>query len=478
MSLTIVGLGPGDPEDVTRRAWRILQDAERLYIRTVWHPAAEALERPYTSFDALYDKAEDFESVYTQIVRQLLAEAQTSDIVYAVPGHPLVGENTVTALLNENNGSVAIKIIEGLSFIEPSLSILGIDGMAGLQIHDAAEIAQMYHPPLNPAQSALIGQVYNQFIASDLKLTLMNQYPDEHPAILLHGAGTAEAVREDIKLYEIDRSQHISHMTTLYLPPLSIHSSIEAFQETIAHLRSPEGCPWDRKQTHQSLRPYLLEETYEVLEALDNEDYDALQDELGDLLLQVVLHSQVAIDEGNFTMADIVAGINAKIIRRHPHVWGDVDVQDEADLHRVWEAKKQEEKADAPKASTSLLDGIPPALPALMTAAKIQKKVAKVGFDWDDIAAVIDKIMEEIDEVKQAGSHNEQQAEIGDLLFAVVNWSRWLDIDPEIALREANERFKKRFAYIETHAPKPLGEMTLEELDALWNQAKEAKNPT
>jgi tetrapyrrole methylase family protein/MazG family protein len=392
----------------------------------------------------------------------------------------LVGEQTVTLLLAKADGlGIPVEIVDGLSFIEPSLSMLGIDGMAGLQIHDAAEIAAMHHPPLNPDQPVILGQVYSRAVASDLKLTLMNQYPDDHPVVLLHGAGLPEAQREELKLFEVDRSPQVGHLTTLYLPPLATASSMERFQETIAHLRAPEGCPWDRNQTHQSLRPYLLEETYEVLEALDNGDPQALCEELGDLLLQVVLHSQVAVDEGTFKLTDIVAGINAKIIRRHPHVWGDAVVRDESDLNVVWRQQKAAEKANNGSKPESILDGIPPALPALAQAYAIQKKAAGVGFDWETIDPVIDKIAEEIEEIKTAESEQDRAAEIGDLLFTVVNWARWLKIDPETALREANGRFRVRFRYIEEQARqqgRDLKEMSLAEMDALWNEAKTQGN--
>jgi tetrapyrrole methylase family protein/MazG family protein len=311
-----------------------------------------------------------------------------------------------------------------------------------------------------------------------VKLTLTNQYPDAHPVVLLHGAGLPDAVREDLPLYEIDRSPHLAHLTTLFVPPLTVASSMERFQETIAHLRAPEGCPWDRKQTHQSLRPYLLEESAEVLDALDSGDMESLCEELGDLLLQVVLHSQVAIDEGNFTMADIVAGINAKIIRRHPHVWGDVEVNDVDDLKRVWQQQKDAEKSHDLHAE-SKLDGVPKALPALAQATAYQKKAAKVGFDWPSIEPVIDKVMEEIDEIKTAATEEERSSEIGDLLFAVVNWARWHDIDAETALRETNGRFRARFGYIEDQARatgRDLPDMSLDEMDALWDEAKQQGN--
>jgi len=243
----------------------------------------------------------------------------------------------------------------------------------------------------------------------------------------------------------------------------------------MAHLRSPEGCPWDRDQDHLTLRPYLLEEAYEVLEALDAGDVDALREELGDLLLQVVFHTQVAIDQGEFRMPEVIGYINRKLIHRHPHVWGDVSVNDSSDVARNWEAIKQQERRDNGKARQSLLDGVSRALPALAQAYNYQERAARVGFDWEQIEPVIDKIREEIDEIRAAPDPEQRAGEIGDLLFALVNWIRWMGVEPETALREANRRFYRRFHYIEQAAERTgraLSQMSLAEMDALWDEAK------
>jgi tetrapyrrole methylase family protein/MazG family protein len=253
-------------------------------------------------------------------------------------------------------------------------------------------------------------------------------------------------------------------------------SSFEQFQEVIAHLRAPEGCPWDREQTHRSLRQYLLEEAHEVLEAIDAGDSKALAEELGDLLLQVVLHTQIAIDDGEFRMGEVISYINRKLIRRHPHVWGDVAVSGAGDVLRNWEALKAEEQAEnGGKQRESLLDGVPKGLPALLQAYQYQAKAAKPGFDWDKVEDVVAKVREEIDELAAADSDEEQAKEAGDLLFAVVNWLRWLKVEPESALREANAKFYRRFRYIEEAVAengKPMKEHSLAELDALWDEAK------
>ncbi|GAB4519868.1 MAG: nucleoside triphosphate pyrophosphohydrolase [Anaerolineae bacterium] len=493
MKLTIVGLGPGELDDLSRKAWRVLKQARVVYLRTTHHqcvpclPQNDAITRDaitYHSFDSLYEAHDRFEDVYSAIVETLLAAAQTADVVYAVPGDPMVGESTTQRLLKAApEAGIEVEIVNGISFIEPMLRLAGIDALDGLQIFDGLEIAAMHHPPINPDMPALVGQVYSRHVASNVKLTLMNQYPDDFRVKLIHGAGTDHVIVEDLPLYEIDRSAQIQHMTSLYVPALGDMASFERFQEIIAHLRAPEGCPWDQKQTHDSLRKYLLEETYEVLEAIDAGDARALAEELGDLLLQIVLHTQIAIDDGEFNMVDVLRHINHKMIRRHPHVWSTVTVEGADEVVTNWEAIKQQEKAAKGIAAadfSSVLDGIPKGLPALMQADKYQAKAARVGFDWDDIAPVRAKIDEEIAEVEallgdaSANAH-ELHKEMGDLLFSVVNWARWLKIEPETALREANARFYRRFTFVEQAAAKSgklMEEHTLAELDVFWAQAK------
>ncbi len=473
MTITIIGLGPGDPELLTRRAWRVLGESREVYLRTARHPGVEALPpTTYHNFDDWYDRADDFDSLYREIAEEIVRLGERPDgVVYAVPGHPLVGETTVSlivALAKER--AVPVTIVDGLSFIEPTLAALKLDGLDGLQLQDAVDVGRMHHPPLDPDVPAILAQVYSRAVASDVKLTLANQYPDDHPVVLVHGAGTPHEELEPVALYEMDHSQKIGHLTSLYVPPLAQPGSFERFQETIAHLRAPEGCPWDRKQTHQSLREYLLEEAYEVLEALDADDPDKLREELGDLLLQIVLHSQIAVEEAEFHMADVIAHVNAKMIERHPHVWGDVKVSGAEEVVNNWDQIKRHAQDDGAK--KSILDGVPKALPALAQAQAYQSRAARVGFDWAKIQDVIDTLQEEIRELQASENADERRKELGDVLFSVVNVARWYDVDPEVALRETNRKFVRRFRYIEQYADRDLKDMTLQELDDLWNAAK------
>jgi tetrapyrrole methylase family protein/MazG family protein len=479
MTLTIVGLGPGHIDDLTRRAWRALETATTVYLRTERHPCVPHLPpgAAYHSFDSAYEQFERFEQVYAAIVERVLAAARAGDVVYAVPGDPLVAESTVKQLIERARAeNIPFEVLNGVSFIEPTLALLGVDALDGLQIHDALTLAQMHHPPLNPDYPALLAQVYSRAVASDVKLTLMNEYADDFEVALVGGAGTDAARVEWLPLYEIDRADWIDHLTALYIPARGGMSSFQQFQEIIAHLRAPEGCPWDREQTHGSLRRYLLEETYEVLEAVDNDDMPALAEELGDLLLQVVLHTQIAIDDGDFVMGDVLRHVNTKMVRRHPHVFGDGAANTAGEVLVNWEAIKQQEKADNGKPPhDSLLDGVPKGLPALMQAVEYQRKAAKPGFDWEHIDDVIAKVREEIDELAEADGEAHRAEEMGDLLFVLVNWARWLKIDPETALRQANAKFYRRFHYIEQQVKargQRLDDYTLAQMDALWDEAK------
>lgn len=248
-------------------------------------------------------------------------------------------------------------------------------------------------------------------------------------------------------------------------------ATFEAFRRIVAILRSPEGCPWDRRQTHESLKPYLIEEAYETVQALDAADTDKLCEELGDVLLQIGLHVQIAEEHGEFEMADVLRKINEKLIRRHPHVFGEVKVADEAEVMQNWEEIKRGEG----KIERSLLEGIPLGIPALAYSQIVQQRAARVGFDWDAVDGALEKVNEELKEIREAGTHAERVHEFGDLLFALANVARWMDIDLESALRQANDRFRRRFVHMEELSSGrgvSMNGLSLDELDALWEEAK------
>jgi tetrapyrrole methylase family protein/MazG family protein len=473
-NITIVGLGPGRADLLTQEAREALAAAKEVWVRTERHPTvAELLGIPWKPMDSFYEKEEQFAEVYRAIAAEVLRlGGRPEGVCYAVPGSPRVGEMTVTRILEgARERGLSVRVVEGLSFIEPALAALGVDALEGLAVADALDLAARHHPPFPPSAHAIVAQLYARALASDVKLTLMNQYPEGHPVRLIHAAGTEAQSVEDLPLHAIDRSGAIAHLTALYVPPMP--GALEEFQETIARLRAPDGCPWDREQTHQSIRSNLMEEAYEVLEALDREDPRELAEELGDLLLQILLHAQIATEAGEFRMADVVAGIDAKIHRRHPHVFGTERVAGVGQVLANWEQIKAEEREGGEK--KGLFAGVPAAMPALEQALSYSKRAARVGFDWPAIDGVKAKLAEELRELEEARDDKEREHELGDVLLAAANLARWLKIDPESALREANARFRRRFDRVESAAAKlgkPLSGMTLEEMDALWEQAK------
>jgi tetrapyrrole methylase family protein/MazG family protein len=367
-----------------------------------------------------------------------------------------------------------VTIIPGLSLLEAAQNLLPRDSRDGLQLLDAAEIARLHHPPLSPDRPALVTHLHRPGLAAAVKQTLRNAYADDFEITLVDPVRNN---RHTCTLAQLNEQAQLNLQTMLYLPADPANASFVTFQETIAHLRAPDGCPWDREQTHQSLRPFLLEEAYEVLEALDAGDTAWLAEEMGDLLLQIGLHAQIATDTGEFNMGHVIDHINRKLLRRHPHVFGDVVVNGVDDVTTNWETIKKAEKAAKGQTdqTPSALDGIPKALPALTQALTISKRAVKMGFEWPNIEGVLDKLIEEAQEITEAESAEHLESEIGDLLFSAVNLARWRQIDPESALRGTNARFKWRFQKMEALAAaqgKNLPDLSLDDMELLWNEAK------
>ncbi len=477
--ITLLGLGPGDPAKLTREAWEVLASTGQVWLRTNQHPTVASLPPGLEihSFDEIYETGDSFEEVYSAIVEKVLELGKSPQgVVYAVPGDPFVAEATCPEIAQRARAlGLPLRIVSGLSFLEPVFAALGLDPYPHLFLMDAMELSQAHVPAFPPDMPVLVAQVYSRLVAAEVKMTLNTVYPDEHPVRLVHSAGTENEIVEDLQLYEIDRSEHIGLLTVLYVPPLGEGTSLEAFQEIVAHLRAPDGCPWDREQTHESLRNHLMGEAYEVLAAMDSGNPAEMAEEFGDLLLQIVLNAQIAGEDGDFTMADVLKGIYDKIIRRHPHVFGDVKLDGVQGVLTNWEKLKAVERSNSHEPEKGLLDGVPLALPALSQAQEYQDRAARVGFDWKEVSGVLDKINEEIQEVREVTNQEELIAEMGDLFFALVNLARWKKVDAEAALRGTSMRFKKRFAYVEQGAKKQgrkLSDMSIDEMEALWQEAK------
>lgn len=480
--LTVVGLGAGDIDQLPLGIYKTLKSSSRLFLRTKEHPVIRQLEEEgiqYESFDSIYEAHDSFDEVYENIVQKLVSLSESGPIVYGVPGHPLVAEKTVQLLLErQKSGQLSLDIKGGQSFLDPLFTAVGLDPIDGFQLLDGTSLTK---EEIQPTQALIIGQVYDAFIASEVKLTLMEIYPDDFEVVLVTAAGTKEEVVQNVPLYELDRVTSLNNLTSVYVPKVKdeeiLYKQFSSFRHTIATLRGPNGCPWDQKQTHETLKRYLIEETYELLDAINNDDVDGIMEELGDVLLQVMLHAQIGEDEGYFNIDEVIETINEKMIRRHPHVFGDISVEDADEVVSNWEQIKREEKLE--RETQSLLDSVAKSLPSLSRALHLQKKAGKVGFDWQDDAPMWAKIEEEIGELKVElkKDRNEKKAmqEFGDLLFALVNIARYYAIEPEDALHATNEKFYRRFGFIEEKVKskgKEMTDLSLEELDAIWEEAK------
>lgn len=471
--LHVVGLGPAGLESMTLGDYRILKNAERIFFRTVNHPCAQELLSEGLqgeSFDHLYDQEDAFEKVYEGIVERLEKECEAyPEVVYAVPGHPTVAERSVVLLVDKLSDRFEVRIHPALSFLDPLFSAIPMDPVEGflLRNYDALKGSG-----IAGKEWLVIPQVYDGLIASEVKLDLMDVYPDEAEVYVVQALGTKEQVVLKCLLYQLDH-QKFDHLTTVVVPPSSDGISINRLLEIMNTLRSPGGCPWDAEQTHDSLKPYLIEESYEVLEAIEAQDMYNLAEELGDLLLQVVFHAQVAQEAGEFQFQDVLKGIIDKMVRRHPHVFGDVQVKNSTEVLSNWDQIKKEEKGERAKEG---LFSFPKGLPALMLAVKTQKKVAKVGFDWPDFEGPLAKVYEELKELEEAMAEGKGiQEEFGDTLFALVNLSRFLKIDPEDSLRKTVRKFQKRFLEMEKLAEfegEKLVDLSLNKMDQYWEMAK------
>lgn len=482
--IKIIGLGPGAPEALTVGAVKALKECNNVFFRTEKHPTVDYLKEEGIKFntcDHFYETSDSFDEVYSRIAAELIQKhKELQDIIYAVPGHPLVAEKSVFNLINlcEKEG-LEYKLLPAVSFVDAMMDSLKIDPIEGLKIIDAFD---MDNQILDKRIGTIITQVYNPLIASEVKLKLCDYYNDETEIIYCRAAGIVgqESIRK-IPLYELDMQDDIDYLTSVYVPrDINNKKDIYDLVEIIDVLRGEEGCPWDKEQTHDSIKRALVEESYEVIDAINKEDDDAIIEELGDVLLQVVFHACIGKEDGYFNLGDIIEAICSKMIFRHPHVFGETKAENSKEVIVSWEELKRKEKGFS--TVTEQLEGIARALPALIRAQKVQSKAKKVGFDWDSVEDAAEKVNEELKEVLDVYKTNNKvriTEEIGDLLFSCVNVARFLDVDEEEALNKTTDKFIKRFSYIEDYAIKnnlKLEEMTLQEMDNLWNESKKQEN--
>jgi tetrapyrrole methylase family protein/MazG family protein len=429
--IVVCGLGPAGPELVTAATHAAVARIPHRFLRTARHPAAGVVGEVAT-FDHLYDEADSIDAVYTAIVEALVAAAaEHGEVLYAVPGSPAVAERTVELLLADDRA--AVEVVPALSFADLAWVRLGIDPLdRGVRLVDGHRFEIEAAGERGPL---LVGQCDDRHVLSDVKLVLgeaAGAAGGDDVAVtitVLQRLGLPDEHIVELPWPELDRAVRPDHLTSLYVPRLAtpLASETAAFAEVVRRLRA--DCPWDRQQTHQSLRHHLLEEAYEVLEALDHldveagEGFDALEEELGDLLFQVFLHSTLAAEEGRFTLDDVVRGISDKLVGRHPHVFGDATVDSADEVAERWERLKKAEKGRA-----SVMDGIPATLPALAYAMKVQRKAASQGVDWRTLL-----------------EDGDAPGALGRRLLDIVDDARAAGDDPETELRVAAEVIRDRF---------------------------------
>lgn len=480
--VVVVGIGPAGPEYITDHTLQEIARVPHRYLRTARHPSAHVVPDAIT-FDEVYEAAATFGDVYVAIVDRLThAAAEHGEILYAVPGSPLILERTVKLLVDDPR--VECIVHPAMSFLDVAYARLGIDPVEAaitlIDGHDFAVAAAGRSGPL------LVAHTHANWVLNDIKLAVENASGDE-PVMILSRLGSTDEAITHTTWSELDRTVEADHLTSVYIPQLSapIGAEMMRLHQLTRVLR--DQCPWDQEQNHASLVRYLVEETYEVVDALqalnanDASTDDALVEELGDLLYQIEFHATIAEQEGRFTMADVARGVHDKLVRRHPHVFpskgGDrVVAEDSATVKSNWDDIKKAEKG-----RTGAFDGLVHSQPSLAYAEAVQQRAAKVGFDWPNVDGALPKIAEEATELRiaaEGGDSARTHDELGDLLFAVVNVARHLGVEPETALRAATVKFRRRFEQVELLARERNIDMRtagLDALDGLWNQVKQTE---
>lgn len=477
MSYTITIAPLATPGHTTGAAFEAIKSAKLLFLQTVDSPCASpflALGLPYVSMDDLYEGSEDFDQLNRAVADRLCADGQ--DAVYAVCGRGMGDAALLALAARATKDGAAVRRLPSPGYAQAALAALPAPlAEEGMVCCPAGGLPAI----LNPYHTLCVEEVDSRLTAGQVKLALGEYFPDEYPLWFCELVENGYAVRQ-LPLLELDRQAQYGAGVCLLVPPARAgeltRKSLYDVMDIMAKLRAPGGCPWDAEQTHLSLRGPLIEEAYEVLDAIEREDDEALCEELGDLFLQIAFHAIIAAEQGAFTLRDVSTGLAQKLIYRHPHVFGSAEVGSSGEVKHNWEQLKQKEKHQATAADA--MRAVPRAFPALMRSAKVQKKAAHVGFDWDDPKDALKKLPEEAAELLEAmeqGDAAHVDEEMGDLLFAAVNVARLLRRDPEALLHKATDKFMARFARMEERIlaeRATLNGMPLAEMDAYWEQVK------
>ncbi len=480
-AITVVSLGPGDPKLLTLQTADVLRKSRCLILRTAHHRTADWLREEgvtFADFDALYDEYEDFDALHGEMARRLWAAASDKAVTFAVIDAQTDGAVRALRAACPEDGRVTI--LPGVTMSDNCLALLPeqFDQSGKVRILPAMDAVTAAPDPATPL---LVTELFDRVLASNLKLHLADLYGDEAEVVLFPSSAKINRKPIVIPMMELDRQRTYDHTVCLFVPAMSLSQRERyCFDDLlqVMHLLRRK-CPWDGEQTHESLRKYLLEEAYEAVGAIDEGDMDHLADELGDVLLQIAFHADIAQEVGEFSISDVTTAIVRKMIYRHAHIFGSVHCDTAEEVAQSWEKLKKAEKGLTTQAS--VLADVSQGLPALMRAAKVQKKAAQVGFDWDDAVGALPKIHEEADEVlAELEAGRDPGEELGDLLFSCVNVARLAGQEPELLLKAATEKFIRRFTAMENlilSDEKSLEGLTLAEMDVYWNRVKaEQKN--
>lgn len=474
-TITVLSVSTGDASLLTLGAVQAMESAGTLVLRTCRHPLVHWLDQrgiPFETLDPLYDQSEDFDAFNRAAAEKLVSLAHDRDVLYAVPD---VTTDATVSVLRAFPGVLLI-VLPGVSHVDRCLALLDQPVPSGLRRY-TAEVFRTAR--ISPEESLLLCELHSRECAGECKLRLSSLLPDEHPVTFFTGSESGGLLKTEIPLYELDRQPGYDHLTACYVPAAPLEKrkrfDMDDLVTVMKRLRSPNGCPWDKEQTHESLLTNLLEESYEFIGAVRDGDIDHMYDELGDVLLQVVFHAEIARQHGDFDITDVTTAISQKMIERHPHIFGNVKADTAEQVLDNWEAIKRSQRglSSVSAAMRDVSTGLSPS----MRAEKVQRKAAKIGFDFPDALSALAKVHEEAEEVRECLTQSQNpEEELGDLFFSAVNVCRLCKKNPDIALATSVDKFINRFErmeYLAKSAGKSIEDLTLSEMDVYWEAEKQ-----